>query len=727
MLLHAATIALSAFLLFLVQPIIARQILPWFGGSAAVWTTCMVFFQVALLAGYFYSDLVIRKLSPRAQATVHTVLLLASLAFLPITVSEAMKPTDATQPVGRILLLLTVTIGLPYLMLATTGPLVQAWFTRQFRSAQVYRLYALSNLASMLALLGYPPLIEPNASGALQSVGWSVGYATFVLLAIAAAWSGVRRGVTADGAAGAAGAAEIAAADAHAEGISAAPPATGAKGPARSTGAAAMQAAHDAAAAPIGLARDPTAPPSLAEQGLWLLLAALGSTLLLAVTTHITQNVASIPFLWVLPLSIYLVTFILCFDGKGWYWRPQYVLLAALATVAMLGGLSWRPEGFGIERAILHIEHAVPVYAFGLFVLCMFAHGELVARKPAPAHLTRFYLMVSLGGAVGGLLVGIGAPLAFDWYFELPLALTIVAALVALLSRGALRIAGAVAAIVCAALFADYVHWIRGDVLELSRNFYGTLRVTGAADGDVSKGASRRLLHGVILHGEQYMAPDQRAVATTYYGPTSGVGRTIEAARGAPMRVGVIGLGVGTLATYGREGDVYRLYELNPVVLDIANARFSYLKDSRAKIEPALGDARLVLEREAPQKFDVLAVDAFSSDSIPVHLLTREALAVYKRHLAERGAVVFHITNRYLDLSGVVRQLADEAGLHAVRFSDEPPQEAVQYRSDWVALTPDAAFAAKLREAGGVALPATRTSTQRPWTDDHHNLFEVLK
>ncbi|RPH45735.1 MAG: hypothetical protein EHM87_05095 [Burkholderiales bacterium] len=712
MILHAATIALSAFLLFLVQPIIARQILPWFGGSAAVWTTCMVFFQVALLAGYFYSDLVIRKLSPRAQAAVHTVLLLASLAFLPITVSEAMKPTDATQPVGRILLLLTVTIGLPYLMLATTGPLVQAWFTRQFRSAQVYRLYALSNLASMLALLGYPPLIEPNASGAMQSVGWSVGYAIFVLLAIAAAWTGVRRGAGADGAA------EVAAADAHAEGIAAPPPA--------SAGAAAMQAAHEAAAAPIGLARDPAAPPSIAEQGLWLLLAALGSTLLLAVTTHITQNVASIPFLWVLPLSIYLVTFILCFDGKGWYWRPQYLLLAAIATVAMLGGLSWRPEGFGVERAILHIEHAVPVYAFGLFVLCMFAHGELVARKPAPAHLTRFYLMVSLGGAVGGLLVGIGAPLAFDWYFELPLALTVVAVLVAVLSRGALRIAGAVAALVCATLFADYVHFIRGDVLELSRNFYGTLRVTGSPDGDTSKGASRRLLHGVILHGEQYMAPDQRAVATTYYGPTSGVGRTIEAARGAPMRVGVIGLGVGTLATYGREGDVYRLYELNPVVLDIANARFSYLKDSRAKIEPALGDARLVLEREAPQKFDVLAVDAFSSDSIPVHLLTREALAVYKRHLSERGAVVFHITNRYLDLSGVVRQLADEVGMHAVRFSDEPPQSAVQYRSDWVALTSDAAFAATLRAAGGADLPATR-GTRRAWTDDHHNLFEVLK
>ncbi|MFN8837200.1 MAG: spermidine synthase, partial [Burkholderiales bacterium] len=496
---------------------------------------------------------------------------------------------------------------------------------------------------------------------------------------------------------------------------------------AEAKGAAAMQAAHDAVAAPIGLARDPAAPPSTLEQGLWLLLAALGSTLLLAVTTHITQNVASIPFLWVLPLSIYLITFILCFDGTGWYWRPQYMALAAIASVAMLGGLSFRPAGFGVERAILHIEHAVPVYAFGLFVLCMFVHGELVARKPAPAHLTRFYLMVSLGGAIGGLAVGLGAPTVFDYYWELPLALTIVALLVAVLARGGLRAAGAAATVACALLFADYLHWIRGDVLELSRNFYGTLRVTGAADGDVSPGASRRLLHGVILHGEQYTAPEARAVGTTYYGPGSGVGRTIEASRsGEPMRVGVIGLGVGTLATYGREGDVYRLYELNPVVLDVANRHFTYLKDSRAKLEPALGDARLVLEREAPQRFDVIAVDAFSSDSIPVHLLTREALAVYRRHLAERGTVVFHITNRYLDLSGVVAQLAAEAGMHAVRFYDEPPTEAVQYRSDWIAVTPDAEFAKVLWAAGGEPMDASGR-TRPPWTDDHHNLFEVLK
>jgi hypothetical protein len=689
MILHAATIALSAFLLFLVQPIVARQILPWFGGSAAVWTTCMVFFQVALLAGYFYSDVVIRRLAPRAQAIVHTVLLAASLAFLPIVVSDAWKPDDASAPVGRILLLLTATIGLPYLMLATTGPLVQAWFTRQFSGARVYRLYALSNLASMLALIGYPPLIEPNATGRAQSIGWSAGYAAFALLAIAAAWSGVRRATVG----------ELAAADAHAEGLMHAPP----RGPVV-----------------------PAAPPGLGRQLLWLTLAALGSTLLLAVTTHMTQNVASIPFLWVLPLALYLVTFILCFDGTGWYRPTAYRIGAALAAVAMTVALSWRPEGLRLERALMHLEQAVPLYAAGLFVLCMFLHGELVARKPAPAHQTRFYLMVSLGGAVGGLAVGIVAPLVFASYWELPLALTAAAALVALVSSRWMRVAGAVAAIACAALFVDYARYIGAGVTELSRNFYGTLRVSGAADGDTSPEASRRLLHGVILHGEQFLAPDRRTRPTTYYGASSGIGRTIEAARAPSMRVGVIGLGVGTLAAYGRDGDVYRMYELNPVVLDLANRHFTFLKDSRARIEPALGDARLVLEREPPQKFDVLAVDAFSSDSIPIHLLTREALAVYRRHLSERGAVVLHITNRYLDLSGVVRQLADEAGLHAVRFADDAPTDPLLYRSDWIALTPDAGFAKTLIAAGGRELPPTRAG-RPPWTDDHHNLFEVLK
>jgi hypothetical protein len=701
MTLHALTIALSAFLLFLVQPIIARQILPWFGGSAAVWTTCMVFFQVVLLAGYFYSDFVIRKLTPRKQAIVHTTLLLASALCLPITAAEALKPTGASHPIADILWLLTLTIGLPYLMLATTGPLVQAWFTREFSSARVYRLYALSNLASMTALIAYPPLIEPYAQARTQSIGWSVAYIAFAVLAIAAAWRGARVRTLE-------------------------PAATPVPTPAMSD-------------APINPIANP--PPAVGAQAMWLLLAGLGSVLLLAVTTHITQNVASIPFLWVLPLALYLITFILCFDGEGWY-RPAIMRpLAVIACGVMLAGLTLRFGDAGLQRGLIPIRYAVPLYALGLFLTCMFVHGELVARKPSPAHLTRFYLMVSLGGAIGGLLVGIAAPLLFSWYWELPIALTIVAALGVTLSATAtslqtgrtphlaVKLIGLLAVVGCATLLGDYVGWIRGEMREVSRNFYGTLRVR-AVEGQEPLQARRQLLHGEILHGEQFTDPSRRSEPTTYYGPQSGIGQLIaaqQAARGnTPLRVGLIGVGIGTLAGYGRTGDVYRLYELNPAVFELARSQFTYLSDSAAQIQEVLGDARLMLEGEPAQRFDVLAVDAFSSDSIPVHLLTREALAVYRRHLAEQGAVAFHVTNRYLDLKGVVRRLADETGMQAVLISDEPAASHHTYRSDWIVLTAQPSLANTLRAQGGLT-PQAPPDGRATWTDDHHNLFEVLK
>lgn len=720
--LFAATIALSAFLLFLVQPVIAKQILPWFGGSAAVWTTCMVFFQVALLAGYAYSDFVIRRLAPRSQAWLHGTLVAASLAFLPITPSQAFKPENADNPVGRILLLLAATIGLPYLILSTTGPLVQAWFARSFSHGRVYRLYALSNAASMLALVAYPPLIEPLATSGAQSLGWSAGYAVFAALAIAAAWRAARAG-------GGAGASPPRAA-AVALTASGAPPT--AHSAAIAAAAAAQAHSASTAAAPSPAAPSPAArAPSAREQSLWLALAALGSILLLAVTTHITQNVASIPFLWVLPLAIYLATFILCFDGTGWYWRRFYGVLGCAMVALMLAGLGWRVDwgGMSVKAGLMPIDQAVPLYAFGLFVLCMFCHGELVARKPAPAFLTRFYLMISLGGALGGVAVGIVAPLAFDWYWELPLALAVLAGMILFLGAGRVQwVATLTLALALVALFA-YQQGIRDETLEMSRNFYGVLRVKAAAEAG-SPDARWRLLHGVITHGEQYRSAEKSRSPTTYYGPSSGVARAIEAHRSASsaraQRVGLVGLGTGTLATYGREGDVYRAYELDPAVVELARTRFSFLSQSRARVETALGDARLVLEREPPQRFDLLAVDAFSSDSIPVHLITREAIRAYRRHVVDDGVIAFHISNRYLDLTTVVLRLAEEIGWFAVRVVDDPGADSPLYRSDWVLITANGPLLAALVKQGPLA-PIVPDPGLRAWTDDFNNLFRILK
>ena len=703
MLLFASTIALSAFLLFLVQPIIAKQILPWFGGSSAVWTTCMVFFQCVLLAGYFYADTLIRRVGVRRQAIVHTALLLVSLAALPIVASEALKPQADSEPVGRILLLLAVTIGLPYLMLSTTGPLVQAWFARRFEHGQVYRLYALSNVASLGALIAYPPLIEPLTTVKVQSWAWSAGYALFAVLAAASAWAAVRGG-------------------------------------ARPHQPVEVQVSADAPLqGPAPATDDSPAAPAWHRQLLWLTLSALGSVMLLGTTTHITQNVASVPFLWVLPLVIYLTTFILTFDGQGWY-RPSWMVpLAALLALVMLAALSWRVDPQDVApwlqpvRSIMPVTQAVPLYGIGLFLACMFCHGELVRRKPHPQHLTRFYLMVSLGGAVGGLLIGVVAPSVYNWTWEFAQALALTALLAAGLSlaskawwRGGLC---ALCAAGCLVAYHDYDGYVRQGASDMSRNFYGTLRVQ-AVEPDSELNARDRLLHGVIIHGEQYRNPERRREATTYYGPNSGIGVTLQAMReiqgNGPQRAGLVGLGVGTLATYGRKGDHYRIYEINPQVLELAKRRFSYLSQSEAEIVTPLGDARLVLEREPPQRLHVLAIDAFSSDSIPVHLITREAMEAYRRHVVEDGAIVFHITNRYLDLRGVVRQLADQIGWQAVLVVDEPPSDSPQYHSDWVVITRNDWLLELLRKDDkGTLLPGV--SGRRPWTDDFNNLFEVLK
>jgi hypothetical protein len=673
MLLYACTIFTSAFLLFLVQPVIAKQILPWFGGSAAVWTTCLAFFQVALLAGYAYSDVTTRKLKPRAQVILHLALLAASLAVLPIVADASWKPAGDEDPGARILGLLFITIGLPYFLLATTGPLVQAWFARTFPSGTVYRLFALSNLASMLALISYPFAFETWVTTATQAYGWSAGYGLFALLCGASAIYSLRR-----------------------------------------------SGAPAAASTATATGQDDAPAPGRFDLVLWLALPAMGSWLLLAITNHITQNIASIPFLWLAPLTLYLLTFILCFESDGWYQRS--LMLGPLAVI--LGFCAW---GLQSSDVTLEIKVAIPLYLTGLFICCMFFHGELAKIRPAPRYLTLFYLMVSLGGALGGLFVGLIAPRIFPTYYELGLGFVLTAILAAVTLRKTpffVWIVAVAMAGVCGYFWNQQIEQLKEDARVMTRNFYGTLR-TKDTGPETSEDAVRRLIHGVILHGEQYLKPERRTEPTTYYGPDSGVALAIRNIQPENQRVGVIGLGTGTLAVWGKPGDTYRFYDIDPHVIEVAQSEFTYLKDSKAKIETSLGDARLNLEREAPQNFDVLVVDAFSSDSIPVHLITREAMAVYLKHVKPGGAVVFHVTNRFLKLAPVVKQIADNLGLQAALIVDDAEETSFS-KTDWVIVTRDKA----LLENEAIAQNTSEFDEipgLRLWTDDFNNLFQILK
>jgi SAM-dependent methyltransferase len=668
--LFAGTIFCSAFLLFLVQPLISKQILPWFGGSAAVWATCMVFFQVVLLGGYAYADWLARHLAPRRQAMVHGALLASSLLFLPIAADPAWKPVSAQDPALRILLLLGATIGLPYFLLSTTGPLVQAWIARTLPDARVYRFYALSNFASLLALVSYPFLIEPSAALLLQAKLWSVLYLLFVLLCAAAALRFAR-------------------------------------------GAAVVRISD-----PDGDAANDT-PPRLRDYLTWLALSAMGSWTLLAVTSHITQNIAPVPFLWLLPLTLYLLSYILCFESDRWYRRPLYLAPAAVVIAFCAYALQHAALG-------LNLKVAVPLYALGLFLICMLLHGELAQMRPKGRYLTRFYLMLSLGGALGGIVVSLVAPRVLPAYFELGIGFVIVACLAAWVFRR--RPLQAAAMLLLAAACGYFVHaqinLYRKDMQVLVRNFYGSLRVADTRLGD-PRNHVRGLYHGVIRHGEQFLDPQRRREPTSYYGRESGIGLAILNAGDGPRRVGLVGMGAGTLAAYGREGDLYRFYEINPQVIDIAMRDFSFLRDSPARIETVLADARLALEKEAPQQFDVLAVDAFSGDAIPVHLLTREAMAIYRRHLRPGGVIAFHVTNRYLQLAPVVRQLADEQGLASLLIRDDG-MRSTRHKTDWVLVAQDRVALQKPALAMS-GKPIAPLPGLRPWTDDFNNLFQVLK
>ena len=597
MILYAATILVSSFLLFLVQPIIAKQILPWFGGSAAVWTTCLVFFQMALLAGYAYSDYSNRAMKHKTQSTIHIVLLLVSLAVLPILAASGWKPIGNEDPLWRILGLLVVTIGLPYFMLSTTAPLIQSWFAREHAdpktAERVYRFFALSNLGAILGLLAYPFAIEMWVTTHSQAIGWSVGYALFALLCIGSAWRARRSTDSAE-----------------------TEPAEMAK--------PLFDALPDQASSQEESSSD---VPQGIDYLMWFAPAALASMLLLAVTNHITQNVASIPFMWVVPLTLYLITFVLCFEGRGGlgFYVRKFWLLPTLIIVCLM---AW---GITAKYGFLAIDIAIPLYCAGLFLVCMFCHGELAAAKPTPRYLTRFYLTISLGGALGGMFVGLLAPKLFNAYWELLLGLGAVALMAMLLTMRYLTnfgprkifavapLAALISLVVVVYYGYDY-NWLlkEGGTIHSDRNFYGRLSVKQLGRSETNPDTHRMFLHGTIVHGKQYIYAPYRHITTSYYTESSGVGIALAHFRQGSQRVGGVGMGVGTIAAYGKRGDLFKFYEINPKVVDIASNYFYYLNESHAQVQIALGDGRLVLERERPQQFDVLTVDAFSGDAVPV-------------------------------------------------------------------------------------------------------------
>jgi hypothetical protein len=686
----AGVIFLGAFLLFQVQPLIGRYLLPWFGGTPEVWTTCMLFFQVFLLAGYAYAHFLPRLGNWRRQAVIHVFLLAAALVFMPIFPPASLRPEPGENPILKILLICAATVGLPYFVLSATSPLVQGWFARRFPGRNPYRLYALSNAGSLLALASFPFVFEPMLTRGQTVYVWSAGFAVFAGLCAAAAMLGARR-------------VETVPCVYSPEDVS----------------ATAEQVYERAVSGRVKL--------------LWAALPAAASVELLAVTNKITQDIAVIPFLWVLPLGLYLLSFIVCFEHQRWYKRWIWVPLF-IAGIAGVAGARF------YEEDIWDVRILIGLYVLMLFACCMVCHGEVYRLRPGAKQLTGYYLMISAGGAMGGFFVAVLAPLLFRVYIELWLGILATAMFLLMAEENDRPAGDARTAVRRRCLLAGLVIVGAGGIqfmgqrsidrqrsVENRRNFFGVLTVWEEA-WDEPDEHKLLLQHGTTFHGLQFQSAEKRDIPTAYYSPESGVGLVMRNFRTEQSRrIGIVGLGVGTIAIYGQASDVIRFYEINKEVENLAREYFSFLADSAAKVEVALGDARLTMENEAPQGYDVLVLDAFSSDAVPVHLLTKEAMEVYLRHLNEGGVLAFHISTMHLDLQSVVWRLADEFGLKTVWIEGFEDESLGALASDWILLSKDGSFLESVLIQKAASRPEGRRREVMLWTDDHINLLEVLK
>ena len=751
----AAAIFLSAFLLFQVQLLLGKEVLPFFGGAAAVWTVCVLVFQLLFLAAYGYSHGLATWLPLRTQVIVHGALLGASAVLLavlghirstPIGPGAGWRPQPGANPTWTISEFLICAIGLPFFLLSATSPLMQHWFVQAASKGSPYRLYALSNAGSLLGLLSYPFLVEPHLGLVVQGWAWAAGYGLFLVCYYFSARSAVR---------------------------------------------ATTPAALKQTSSPDLRRRE--APAGWRLRLLWIGLAACASVLLLATTNLICQSIAVSPFLWVLQLSLYLLSFIICFDSDRWYRREFFHPLFAV-TVALVIVVS-------LPNATYSFMTQLAAYSAVLFAGCMVCHGEAARTRPSPESLTVFYFCIATGGVVGGIVVSLIAPWMFPNYWEYPLGVlgcmavllyvsarersswwhTGQASLALLILAGAVLLAPtilapvwreaarlppaigvcAAAVLTGAAVFryamerrtsktASAPLLIRGasrialallaaglvipqkaalyHVIASSRNFYGVLSVLS-----VDQENYLALRYGDTVHGFQYQDPQRARLATGYYGPGSGASIVIRNWPQHPMRVGLVGMGVGTLAALARSGDVYRFYEINLDVYKLSSGKhpyFTFLQDSPGRVEVVLGDARLSLEREARrgdlQKFDVLVLDAFSSDAIPMHLLTREAFSGYEEHLRGPASVIaVHISNQTLDLRPVLAGIGREFGFHALRVYPLLPTGPFS-QSEWVLFSRDSASLSR-NEIAQHSEPFPGATRPISWTDDYCDVMHVIR